>query len=189
MNISLIRTLLDKFYAGNTTLEEEDKLRKFLNREDLSKTDLLSDQDYFRLMSDFKSTIPQMEGMEEKLADFLERNINTHHTRTFRLLSPPFITIAASVLLLLILTIAGFNNKFRKQPRDTFTDPQFAYNEARKTLLFVSQKFNSGLNPVNNVSKISTGSEQLNELLKIEFGVNMLNNLNNSESSPIKSNN
>ena len=59
--------------------------------------------------------------------------------------------------------------------KDTFDDPQLAYLEAQKTLLYVSKTMSKGMEPLKNVSKINEGTGHLKTLKKLDSGLEMMN--------------
>jgi hypothetical protein len=66
-----------------------------------------------------------------------------------------------------------FQSQNRKTP-DTYSDPQLAYIETQKALLYISQKMNKGMKPLSNVSKINAGTEPLKNLGKLDESLGML---------------
>jgi hypothetical protein len=83
--------------------------------------------------------------------------------------------VAASFALAIVLSGIFFLRSERDEITDTFTDPQLAYAETQKTLLFISQKMNEGMKPLDNISKINTGASQLKNLEKMDKSLGMLN--------------
>ena len=82
--------------------------------------------------------------------------------------------VLAVALMMGIAGVIVYQTKINNV-KDTFTDPQLAYNETQKTLLYVSQKMNKGIEPLANISKINTGTNKLKTLEKIDQSLGMLN--------------
>jgi len=97
--------------------------------------------------------------MDEKLSDsFVDR-----FRRTFNRYA-----VAASYLLLVgTAAFFVFRNTGNKLT-DTYSDPQLAYLEAEKTLMFVSEKINLGMQPLSNIEAMNTGTRPLKSLEKME---------------------
>lgn len=173
MKAKEIRSLLDKYFAGNTTLEEEAVLRRYFIETTSIDEEFLNDKAYFEVLSDAENALPDIKGIENRLSTFMDehaaikRRVFSH--RTFRI-----ILAAASVLLIGGLSLVIGLYSIKKQPADTYSDPQMAYYEAQKTLLFISQKMQTGMQPLSNISKMSTGNTQLHELEKIDVGMTFL---------------
>lgn len=87
----------------------------------------------------------------------------------------PRIAVAASIAVLIGISGVVVLNKEWHREKDTFSDPQLAYAEAQKTLLYVSQKMNQGMKPLNAVSKINAGAKPLKSLKKLDHSMDMLN--------------
>lgn len=147
-----INTLLRKFYDGQTTEAEENRLREFFNNPDIPSE--LADEAAF-----FRSLPATPKGMERRL----ERQINAWNMiektteRKARSVSLRWVMgMAASVLALLTLGI--YLNMRQPQPplavqQDTYTDPRDAYAETQKALTLFSQKLNKGLGSLEQKNK------------------------------------
>jgi hypothetical protein len=55
----------------------------------------------------------------------------------------------------------------QKPDLGTYDDPELAYLEARKTLLYVSQKLNYGTRELSGISKMNSGVDNLRNLEKL----------------------
>ena len=167
MNEEELKRLIEKYYNGESTVEEESALR-----------------DYFR-----KGSIP--EGYEaEKLIfsyytesaelpepslDFEARILAGIDASDLKSRSPmlkkyllPVLSAAAG---LLILAGSYFFFVSRTEPADTFSDPEIAYAETIKILREVSSQMNHGaqvLEPVGKINEITIKSfESLNKSTRI----------------------
>lgn len=103
--------LLNKYYSGKTTLEEEKEL-KDITREDGIQS---AEQDIFGYFEN-ESRMPK--GLEKELFSNLETNRNRGRTIRLRLLS--FASAAAVILILLSLYINFRNTRIEKMENDFF---------------------------------------------------------------------
>ena len=83
--------------------------------------------------------------------------------------------VAASVLIL-VAVFVNFD-PFSKRIEDTYKDPQTAYFEARKILLYVSGKFNKGTSRLEPVTALETGLNELKPVSAYNKGINEVNRL------------
>jgi hypothetical protein len=83
--------------------------------------------------------------------------------------------IAASIALIVGISGLLIYNAQNRASKDTFSDPRLAYLETQRTLLYISNKMNKGIEPLSNISKINTGTEELRNLGKIDKSLGMLN--------------
>jgi len=60
---------------------------------------------------------------------------------------------------------------------DTFSDPMAAYLETKKALLFVSEAFNRGVDPIEKVAKFDDGVQQLSKLSSLNTGITEANKI------------
>jgi hypothetical protein len=173
-SINDIRKMLDKFYRGETSLEEEQRLRETLASVSVPE-ELRPDQELFRSMEKAADIDEVPEDLNLKIInaiDQAERKAN----RTRRITLYSLSGLAAG--LLLMITVYLFYVRTDNQPliasnqmTDTYQDPMDAYNEAKKALVYVSNKLNTGtseLEQVKKVTKVST--DPLKSLSKINSG-------------------
>lgn len=155
MNYNSIKELLEKFYAGETTLKEEDALKLFF-AEEIVPERLKADQELFlamiasereeRLGSDFdEAVLSQLEGSSFRWG---------RHEWIYTLSG-----VAAAAVIVISLWIGGVFAPQRNLP-GTINNPQVAYAETKKALMQVSDNLNKGLAPVQDAT------EKLNEPVK-----------------------
>jgi len=154
MNIREIENLLEKYYEGQTTLEEEQTLQRYLSGNEaseslkkshplflyskLARTDTVSDPNFDRKLND-RLAVP---GKTVRMAPW--------HSTGNKFL---FIgSLVAAVLLLVGLYFSFqheiFKNKFHERH---LSAPETAFDDARQALLLVSVNFNTGLKQVERL--------------------------------------
>jgi len=152
--------LLQKYFEGETSLEEEQSLRIFFLQEEIPG-DLLPYRKWFVTTGQtFEDAAT--DGFTQEMAAMIQRQ-----QPPVRFLSRKMIVawsgIAASVII-----IAGSLLFYLREPdyRDTFSDPAEAMAYAEKTLTFVSEKYNRGLATLAPVSRLKEGENKLDKNLK-----------------------
>lgn len=136
---SKIKKLLEKFYAGETTVGEENFLREYFGSpEGCGNPEGTLFRGFSAMSSGPDTGIP--EGFEKELEHAADR-IYASRRRRMRMLAS-FLPAAAAaavaaVVFLLPPRIA--------EPADTFEDPVMAYAEAMKALELISVNMNRGL--------------------------------------------
>ena len=162
-DIRKIEELLEKYYNGETSLEEERTLHWFFQTCDVPPH-LKPDADIFRYHY-HQRTEEVSPSLEEKLVQLLDDQEYKKRFllsgRTIRLVS----AIAASVIIVLALWIGVGRDMLKEQQvavyEDTYDDPQVAYMETKKALLLVSEKLNDG---TKNLKYLKTYNESVNML-------------------------
>jgi hypothetical protein len=190
MNEKEVNSLLEKYYSGVSTVEEESLLREFFTGENVpagfeAEKEIFA---YYRL----GSLIPEpSHDFEARILDRIESAESNRISFNPLKSLYPFIGIAASILI-----VAGFYFFFAQKQnlQNTYSDPKIAYMETRKILFDVSSKMNRaslGLQPVEKLSQMTSKSfEAINKssgiieknlkILKIEPGkTNTSENKNN----------
>ena len=183
-----IEQLMNAFYNGDTTPEEEALLLDFFNNESLNEN-WYADRDMFNALYD-SSEITLPEGMAERLEKAIDeriaesiivehsmkttvpgKEINEVHTKNpqYKKIINLFISIssAAAVILFCIgLFLVSDKHNPSRNIADTYTDPKEAAIVAEQMLTLVSSKLNQGLSPLEKVKEsVDKTNELLNEKL------------------------
>lgn len=157
MRIEEIEKLLVSFYEGNTTESQEEILKEYFRTHDVPKY-LEIDK---RLLLSFHKEMPNIVSttLEHKLIKMIDlkeqeeiRFFRKNKTRrNWRWVGG----IAASIVILFGVGYSIFNqeNDACQQPKETFDDPQVAYEVLQVTLMEVSTGLNIGLDEVVETQK------------------------------------
>lgn len=173
-SIEEIRKLLDRFYMGETTLEEEQILQDYFSSTSIPEA-LLPDRDLFRSLGNAGDSVAVPEGLNQKILDVIDQQ-EKKVVRTRRISVFSLSGLAAGLLVVIALYVAYFRadgpgRLASNQMTDTYEDPQDAYEEARRTLAYVSAKLNNGTSELEHVVKASKATaDPLKSLSKINKG-------------------
>ena len=133
-----MKQLLEKFYDGMTTEQEELTLKKFFQGDDVPDS-LLREKELFLQLTANRMTVPP--NLEEHLSRKIDEWERASQPRTFQL---RWIGgIAASVVIL--LTIGSLLPIWNPTPKDTCASVEEAYLVAQKALTLFSTSVNKGL--------------------------------------------
>ena len=174
-----IEQLMNAFYNGDTTPEEEALLLDFFNNESLNEK-WYADRDMFNALYD-SSEITLPEGILERLDNAVDNHIaetesmqneiqnkhisfNTKRRKIFTAISS-----AAAIALLCIGLHFAIKKPQSQLIADTYTNPEDAAIAAEKALMFVSSNLNKGL---SSLEKVREGADKTNELLNENFKLN-----------------
>ena len=176
-SIAEIRKLLDRFYLGETSLEEEMTLQKYFSSASIPE-ELLPDRDLFRSLGKASDSVAVPEGLNQKILNVIDEQ-EKKVVRTRRISVYSLSGLAAGLLIVIALYVGYFNDgrpaRFAYQMSDTYENPQDAYEEARRTLAFVSAKLNTGTSGLEHVKQVSkTTADPLKSLSKINKGTKEL---------------
>jgi hypothetical protein len=141
MDCNTIKEILDRYWEGETSVKEEKLLRTYFNSNQVAK-ELESFRPLFVYYKEQKSktTTQSFEGLKRKPI-------------VHRLL-PTWVTVAASILILLVAGTFCYVNQTASNPtvfaidetvKDTYKDPEKAYKEAKAALLLISKGLNKGM--------------------------------------------
>ena len=178
-NLKHIEELLEKYYNGDTSLEEERKLHWYFQTQEIPMH-LKPDAEIFRYH--YKRT---REEVTPELSEKLLKLINEQEKKSRFIV--PVITIrwisgiAASILILLSLWIGIGRDSLQKRHRsgfaDTFDDPQLAYIETKKALLLVSEKLNTGTKELQYLKKYNQSVGMLEPILSFGPSIQRLDKI------------
>ena len=162
MNIEIIRQKLQHFYDGTSTTEEEEELIEFFAHATSLPEDLMADKMMFASMSRTKNEEQDVpDNLEERLlakVDEWEKEAESQgsgvvENETVRKTipfykSPIFRHIAASVAIIAGLgsyyVISHNNDTQIAYDKDTFTNPDEAYEKSAKALALFSRTIEMG---------------------------------------------
>jgi len=141
-----IKHLLDKFYAGTSTPEEELLLKDYFLTEDIDDS-LKADQLLFNAL--YSETIEVPAEVSERLDKAIDHmGESSRALKPKRQLIPYWVSSAAAIILLCIGFFWITQQSVEPQIADTFDDPTEAAIAAEKALAFMSSQLNKGLNQV-----------------------------------------
>ncbi len=162
MKYEAINQLIEKYFEGLTTLEEELLLREYFLQEDLPKDHLA-----LRPMFGLTKAMPMLDdnsfeaSLETRIADR-----RSEFGKTFRW---PLIAAAAAIAIL-FFSLIDFNQSSGIE--DTFNDPVQAYAQATKALQFVGLKLSDGLSATAVAeNKFDKGLSKMEKLNWINAGI------------------
>jgi len=147
MTSEQIKQLLEKYWAGNTSLEEERALRTFFS-EDVISEELKKYQPLFL----WKTKQMQLKG---------DRKPKAGIKKPVRFQWYSFLKIAASVLLIFTLGI-GFYTHYKQEKQidkifsETYSNPEDALKEAKNVIGKISSALNLAKSKQNGLQKIDS---------------------------------
>lgn len=176
-----IKALLDKFYEGNTSEEEEAQLREYL-RNHSTQPSLSPEADY---MSLYRSNVPEPSGNFDRRLESV-----THPEASLpafqRILRYTLKTAAAVAVVTALYFIADYLKP--REMKDTYNDPVVAMAEVKNILTVVSNNMNAGTRPLASIRTMNIAPEVMNPIVKINNtlgkslqNLRYLNNLNTNE--------
>ncbi|WP_067148466.1 hypothetical protein [Pseudotamlana agarivorans] len=149
MVLNKIEKLVEKYENGETSIAEEQELKRFFTESD----------------------VPEHLEVYKSLFTYFSVNQQETFNKALPLKKTPVIpykwltAVAATVVLLL-----GFylGNRTKNQDLGTFNDPELAFMEVSKSLEMISTKFNQGASTVGYLDEVNKGTSTLNYLNEME---------------------
>ena len=139
-----IDRLLERYYAGQTTEQEEDALLQTLRSANDLPADLQAERDLFlSLHKNMVEDVPVPEDLETELTARIDRKASAPRRRRLW-----WGSVAASILLLagLGFGIAEMRQEaFVPTPQDTFTNPEDAHRALQAIFTEMSRNWNEGM--------------------------------------------
>jgi hypothetical protein len=172
MKTSEIRTLLQKYYDGLTSPQEEAAIEDFLINGPVIH-ELEADRLHFQsILAMRDEDIPVPEDLEDSIRANLNRIQIRPEKSTRRVIY--LIMSAAAALLLMVSTYVFVSNQ---NQTEYVTDPNIAYAESKEALELISKYFNEGTAQLNSLAKIDMAMEPLNKLSSLNKVANGLSKL------------
>lgn len=141
-----IQNLLDKYWAGETSLNEEAQLKKYMASADVSE----EHQELTTLFDYFEEEKHTQYNFEPDLS-FTTAKAETK----VRYLLPKIVSVAAAFILLLTVAVGQFNNDdyIYKNKYTELEDPDEALAIAMDALGFLGHKYEKGSAPMTKYFK------------------------------------
>ena len=173
MNFTEIEQMIGKFYEGETTPEEERKLREFFSREEIPPH-LAVHAGLFRFYEESeKEGIPDP-GFEDKLIARLgETPVIPLYSRRKQFF---YLTGMAAAFLLLVGLFFTFRNDILQH---SYSDKEAAaaYEKAEKALLLLSSNLNTGLDQLQRLDNFQHGIDQAAKITSFQKGIDQVTKL------------
>lgn len=165
--------MLESFYSGESTLEVERTLEDFFTREEVPE-ELQADKMLFMRMKSSEEEIPVPGGLQGRILESIDR-AERRERKSRRISLYSYSGLAAGILAIVAVYLGflrtGEGVLASQEYMDTYEDPMDAYEEARKTLAYVSVKLNQGTSELDHVQQISKNvTEPLRSLEKMNKG-------------------
>lgn len=168
MNSRQIEILLERYFDGSTSLEDEEKLKDFFEKDDIPPH-LISLKGTFNFFSSEKKQNHLNESFDEKVI----AKIQEEEVISIRQNRRKYIYYAGGIAasILIIVSIFINFNPFTSRLADTFDNPQTAYFETKRALLFLSGNLNKSVKPIDNMEKFDEGVTQLRKISSLSKGM------------------
>lgn len=174
MDIQKVEQLIEKYYKGETSVNEENQLVEYFNTTSDIPEHLLNEKEVFSMYAMAADEEVPIEGFMDNLEKVIDDRVKVRRIGVRNKVY--WITSVAASIAILVSSYFMFINT-RSSSMYEITDPQLAYEETQKALLYVSQKLNKGTAPLSNLTLINKPAESLQNLEKLDEGLDQLQKL------------
>jgi len=178
--LSNIKKLLDKFYEGQSSLEEEQQLKEYFSGDGIPE-ELLEERELFVSMSAVDEHIEVPDNLNNSIIEAIS-NAEHRESKVKRINLYSFSGLAAGLAIILSVYFAFLREEPTKLLAEyTIQDEEVAYQEARKALSYVSAKLHKGTAELESLGQVNRTMKTLAPLNKITSGRKELQLLGNME--------
>ena len=165
MKTDNIKILLQRYYDGDTSREEEQQLKDFFSRNDVPE-DMQADKLMFEeFASAGEPEIPS--DLNERISAVIDTKAKKHRTTRLRI----FGGIAAMLCIIFSLNAYLTRYDYAITPKDTCKSPEEAAVQTERALIAFSKALKKGR---DNIEKAEETTEKANKII-----IEQLNKLNN----------
>jgi len=183
MKTKEVKDLLQRYFDGETSLEEERILETYFQSGNVAD-ELKQYTAFFGGISEL-AEVPGEANIEEDVMDHILENEHEEKSK-YRYLWRAVTGIAASV----ILVLGGFLlwEQQQKPYKDTFENPEIAYAYAQQTMEYVAVKYTKGVEELSNFDKLETATKPLEKGIEpVSQFFEEIKKMNNKTESPEQS--
>ncbi len=162
MNTEELKTLLKRYYDGESTLEEEQKLSDYFSQDIKEKA--------------FEAERLQFLFYHKARQETTERPMHYQaKTKTKVILFHSWWKAAASAAAVTLLAVTGYylQPETEQQAQLSEEEVRLAYLETKKALLLVSEKLNKGTQPLHQLSKFNSAQQLFTQKTKKDEKTNL----------------
>lgn len=161
METKEVKVLLQRYFNGETNIEEERKLEAYFQSGKVDE-ELEEYAEFFGGISELANAVDDAT-IENDVMDYILEN-ESQDKKKYRWMWQTVTGIAASI----IIVIGGllFYQQSDDNFDDTFENPEVAYSVAEDALEYMSAKYNKGLAELSNFDKLQTASKPLRKGVK-----------------------
>lgn len=161
MNLQELDKLIQKYYQGRTSEDEEERLFKILSTEDLPSV-YSEDLAMLKILAGADKDIPEPDsGFESRILQAIDRADSDARIISLKRKIYTAVAVAATLLIMISSFFIVRNNS---RPEDTFDDPILAYNATIEVLSRVGETLNTGSDVISELSVISSAENSLSRL-------------------------
>lgn len=171
MNFRQIEKLLESYFKGETSLSDEKALRAFFDQEDIPEhlKSLKSQFEYFSTEHDNNELD---DSFDQKIIGIIQDN-EAGQKKYFRKRKLYMLSGIAASILIIISIFIDFNPLPTNLKSNLNDDEKVAnaYEETMKALIYVTQKFNKGIEPTNKLAAYNEGVKKMEIISSFDKGL------------------
>ncbi|MFA8450618.1 MAG: hypothetical protein ACEPOW_07985 [Bacteroidales bacterium] len=161
MNTSEIEKLIEKFYNGNSSVQEEEILKNYFSKENVAPH-LQSLKAHFIFLNQEKSKEIDDHNFENRFEEALD-NEKIFSLRRIIHLKWYFASGVAACVFAVIFLFNPFSNEWSSKEKEAVKN----YVELKKLFNYGNNKFNDGLAQVKTKQRINTPLSEMEEFVNI----------------------
>lgn len=162
MSDKKIKYLLEKFYTGETTIAEEKELTSYFSNTSSVDESLLADRELFNQVALDGIEFPEsIKKSLELTIDSFDNEKNSNGRAISVLMYSMAIACSLIIGMFIYLPKANSVPVMQITQTDTYNNPDEAYAEAKKALLFISSKMNKGSKQLSRLKKMEAPKQEL----------------------------
>ena len=169
-----INIMMEKYYNGELTIDEERELKRVVLDNDNEEYATL--RDYFRIMDEIASQEITDPEFDDRILEIISESEKKKKTIPINWRSVS--TIAATVLVLISIWL--FTDIINtKEVYGTINDPAIAFAETKQALQKVSKNVNKGVKPASStIDKVDSGIKKTENVKKASDALDNMKKIN-----------
>ena len=173
MEYQEIEEILNMYFEGESTLEEETMLKEYFSQTGLPAEHREMKEMFQYFAAANHEAVPNFD-VSAELNSLVDNEWKKETWNRFRRVMAW--TSSAAAVLVLSFGIFQYTNKPESVIKDTYKDPKLAYAETKRALLLVSRTMNRSTTSLKYLSKVDQSFSHVKKVAEIDQIINSVKN-------------
>jgi hypothetical protein len=168
MDYKKFKILLDSYYNGETSLEDEKLLQDFFSGNNISE-ELLEEKELFESYKKIRTESEPHSNLNDELINLIDQKWQESTKGKFKSAVKWSMSVAASIVIM--FSVYFYYNQKPNTMQDTFADEQQAYTATKQVLTYISETMDSESVKLAGLTQINENFKSIDRLKNLDKAI------------------